>query len=61
MNGFIKNIWLILIIMFAGCSIKQSDLPVEVYETSSGGHKLEKITGFSVAPDPVVVKLFPDE
>ena len=47
--------------MFVGCSIKQSDLPVEVYETSSGGHKLEKITGFSVAPDPVVVKLFPDE
>ena len=44
-----------------GCNTKQNSLPVEVYETSASGNKLEKLTDFTAVENAVAIQLLPDE
>ncbi len=44
-----------------GCNTKQNSLPVEVYETSASGKKLEKLTDFTAVENAVAIQLLPDE
>jgi len=44
-----------------GCTAQQNNLTVDVYETSSNGNKLKKISEFTSAEDVVAIQLLPDE
>lgn len=44
-----------------GCNTPQSNLSVDVYETSVNGNKLKKLTEFTSGSEAVSVQLFPDK
>ncbi|MCZ4694627.1 glycosyl hydrolase family 30 [Ancylomarina euxinus] len=44
-----------------GCTVQQNNLTVDVYETSSNGNKLKKISEFKSGEDAVAIQLLPDE
>ena len=44
-----------------GCTAQQNNLTVDVYETSSNGNKLKKMSEFTSAVDAVAIQLLPDE
>ncbi len=44
-----------------GCTAQQNNLTVDVYETSSSGNKLKKISEFTSGEDAVTIQLLPDE
>jgi len=57
-----KNLFIaILLFNMTVCNTIQGQLSVEVYETSSKGNKLEKITEFPLEKKRSVIKLLPDE
>ena len=49
-----------IIIIIMGCQTKQNKLSVEVYETSSNGNKLQRITEFPSRDGAVSIRLDPD-
>lgn len=51
----------LLLVFLAGCRTGENYLSVEVYETSAGGHTLEKISGTRQEANSVVVKLLPEQ
>jgi len=48
-------------VILLGCNEQQNKLPIDVYETSAGGHKLEKITEFLSGNEDVFIRLFPEK
>jgi len=44
-----------------GCTAQQNNLTVDVYETSSNGNKLKKISEFPSVEEAVAIQLLPDE
>lgn len=54
-------LYTLLVSTMLGCSEKQGQLKVEVYETSASGNKLERITEFSSVENTVTIKLLPNE
>ena len=50
-----------LIVLLMGCNKTIETLQVAVYETSESGHKLTKITAFSVVENPVAITILPEE
>lgn len=46
--------------VISGCNGTKNDLLVDVYETSSGGNKLKKITDFPKSDDFIAVQILPD-
>ena len=54
------SICLFFILMIEACTHK-NDLNIEVYETSSQGHQLKKITEFASAEKQSDIKLFPNK
>lgn len=55
-----QTIIILLVAMLSGCTT-ENKLPIEVYETSAGGNKLQKITEFSPADNQVAIKLMPEQ
>lgn len=53
----------ILLMAFQGCSrsATTSPLEVEVYETSAGGNRLARVSGFVQRPEAVELRLSPDQ
>lgn len=51
---------LMVLMMLAACQSGEP-LPVEVYETSAGGHQLTPLSDFAQAENPIVIKLRPEE
>lgn len=49
------------ILVLTGCSSKQTEFEVIVYETSAGGNKLEKLTTFAEGSPTGTVRLLPDD
>lgn len=47
--------------MLSACEKPVPQLPIEVYETSASGNKLNKIDQFEKAENPIAVKLSPDQ
>ncbi|RZV60261.1 MAG: glycosyl hydrolase family 30 [Flavobacteriaceae bacterium] len=44
-----------------GCEKKQSDLQVEVYETSASGNKIEKLTEFQANDEAIALNILPEQ
>ncbi|MBT8310389.1 MAG: hypothetical protein HKO72_11770 [Flavobacteriaceae bacterium] len=44
-----------------GCEKKQSDLQVEVYETSASGNKIEKLTEFQANDESIALNILPEQ
>ncbi|MBN2175347.1 MAG: glycoside hydrolase family 30 protein [Bacteroidales bacterium] len=61
MKKFRIYTYLLLLIVSACCHTSQNKLDMEVYETSAGGNKLEKITGNGGNGIPVVVQILQDQ
>ena len=53
-------IYILLISLMLGCSKKEEELIVEVYETSANGNKLSKVTNFQSSEDAITIKLIPE-
>jgi glucosylceramidase len=47
--------------IFLSCNVKQNKLSVDVYETSTRGNKLQKITEFHPANEATTLKLLPEQ
>jgi len=57
-----KNVLFILILgLLMSCNQKQNQLQVEVYETSSDGNMLSKITDFADAEDAIQINILPED
>ncbi len=56
-----KYTFTIVLLMMSMTSIIQGQLTVEVYETSSKGQHLERMTSFPTAKKSSVIKIIPDE
>lgn len=52
---------LFLMANLLGCTAQQNNLTVDVYETSSNGNKLKKISEFPSVEEAVAIQLLPDE
>ena len=59
---FIKYyVLLTVLFMMYSCNEKQSELLVEVYETSASGNKLTRITNFTISDSVVNIRINPDK
>ncbi|WP_461633420.1 glycoside hydrolase family 30 protein [Labilibaculum euxinus] len=61
MENFKYYLSFLFLLIMMGCNTKQNSLPVEVYETSASGNKLEKLTDFTAVENAVAIQLLPDE
>ncbi|WP_461637657.1 glycoside hydrolase family 30 protein [Labilibaculum euxinus] len=61
MENFKYYLSFLFLLIMMGCNTKQNSLPVEVYETSASGKKLEKLTDFTAVENAVAIQLLPDE
>ena len=59
---YLKNIFFTLLILtMINCATKETELDIEVYETSASGNSLKKITEFSKQDSVISIDLNPDE
>jgi len=60
MKSSIYPLSIFLMLILSGCSLKQSKLSIEVFETSASGNKLNKIIDVPLADVDVNIQLFPE-
>ncbi|WP_445712760.1 glycoside hydrolase family 30 protein [Flavobacterium sp.] len=59
---YLKNIFFTLLILtMINCATKETELDIEVYETSASGNSLKKITEFSKQDSVISIDLNPEE